>query len=238
MSGGVMSQSATSPGYALRGAWEAAQSQVYNMLNPLGSAIGGAALGGNPAAGAQAKSGKTVNQYMTILLKGPAFKVREFSWRFSPRNKAESEAIVRVLAAFKNAQAPYIASQATNAFFGWPNIFQIKFQMGSGDSGTPSNMGVRLFDMLPSVLNDLVVDYTPAGAPSFFGATSAPTFIRVMMRFTELELWLRNQYRGLGGLSEGTSATAWDTTGVPTAQPTYLTGGSSIPTGGVGNPGL
>jgi hypothetical protein len=62
------------------------------------------------------------------------------------------------LAAFKNAQAPFIASTATNAFFGWPNIFQIKFQMGAGDSGIPSQMGLRLFDMLPSAMNDLVVD--------------------------------------------------------------------------------
>jgi hypothetical protein len=219
-----------------KGAEEVAKYKAIQMAGGLAEAFAGA--GGNIGAATQAHSGRSLNQYMTILLKGPSYKVREFSWVFSPRSMAESDAIIRVLAAFKNAQAPYIASEATNAFFGWPNIFQIKFQMGAGDSGTPSKMGVRLFDMLPAVMNDLVVDYTPAGAASFYGKTSAPTFIKVMMRFTELEVWLRNQYRGLGGLSEGSSATPWDASeGVPTVQPVYLNGGSSIPTGAVPIPG-
>lgn len=219
MSGGITGNYAKS---AIEGAESLAQQAITSTVG----AVAGLASGGNPGAGFQARTGKTINQYMTVLLKGPTFKVREFSWRFSPRNVDETNTLVKILAALKNAQAPFIASETTNAFFGWPNVFQIKFQM-PGDSGTPSNMGLRLFDMLPAVMNDLIIDYTPAGAPAFHGATSAPAFYRVMMRFTELEVWLRNQYRGLDGLAGGN--TIWDSHIQAQAAPTFLQGGGLPP---------
>lgn len=206
----------------------------FNFANEaLGQFIGN--LGGQNFSGAlSAMAGFAVNDYMTVLLKGPTYKVREFSWHFSPRNDFETGMLMQILAAFKNAQAPSYAFSSSSAFFGWPNIFNISFQSSNPNAqmttfNTPTNSPagmMSLYQFLPAVLNDLVVNYTPNG-PNFYGPTAAPVSYQVMMRFTELQFWLRNDYQSPTGV-------VWDNT-IPTTtsvSPSVVTNVTSGATAG------
>ena len=138
---------------------------------------------GNQEAALNAKLGMALNEYLTVMLSGPSYKVREFSWKFSPRNDTESNTLNQIIAILKNAQAPSFSS-TSQMFFSWPNIFQCQFltQMNQDLSGW-------LYAMKPAVCNDLVVNYSPS-IPAFHRFDSSPESIQIMLRLTELEFWL------------------------------------------------
>jgi hypothetical protein len=174
-------------------------------VNDVFQLIGGN-IAGNPAGAIEAARGIALNEYMTILLKGPSYKIREFSWKFSPRNAQESQNLSRILTCLKNAQAPTRALDGL--FWAWPMIFRISFWSAFGTTGLGlsgpvdgadgSTSGGWLFGFKPMVMNDMIVNYSPV-APSFHRADSSPESIQLLTRFTELEFWLGGDYTDFSG---------------------------------------
>lgn len=173
---------------------------VRNALGELGSgatnifvgagqrvaqAVGGLAIG-DPASAIMASQGLAVNDFLTVLLKGPKYKRFQLSWRLSPKNSQESRAIKAIEILLKNAQAPGWAG-GTAAFFAWPRVFNIKFKHAGG-----TDMGDRLFRFKPMVLTDSAFNYAPGGVPSFYGQTQYPEGVMIMLNFLELELWVNS----------------------------------------------
>ena len=81
----------------------------------------------NPMAAYSALTGKSPNQFMTILLKGPEYKVHNFTWRLFPENKNESDQIKKIVALLNNSMAPTYADGIVS-FFGFPKVFSISFR--------------------------------------------------------------------------------------------------------------
>ena len=158
------------------------------------SSLGAAAnalTGGNPTDAAYAAFGVAPNQFLTVMLKGPQYKKHEFSWKLSPRNEQESEAVRKIILTLNNAIAPGV----TGAYFTFPKVFEIKFN---------PNENV-LYKFKPAVIESMSVNYAPSGAPAFYRRTNAPDSVELRLQFLELEFWLTGQFSGSSIASDGST---------------------------------
>jgi Tail-tube assembly protein len=53
-----------------------------------------------------AAAGASVNQFAVVLLRGPSYKKRAFSWKLSPETAAESETVRQIIQRLNNCSAP------------------------------------------------------------------------------------------------------------------------------------
>src|SRR5262249_6682050 len=127
------------------------------------------------------------NQFLTVLLEGPRYKRFQMQWLLSPRNPTESKNLNLILNRLRNAASPSLA--ANNLLFKFPKIFQLVLQ--------PNSQYVVKFK--PAVVENIVIEYTAAGAPSFFrpgnDGISAPTHIGLTLALLELEFWLAGNFQ-------------------------------------------
>lgn len=162
-----------------------ARGTVGRLLGPTGGQIAGGVT-----KGALAASGLAVNDFMTVMLKGPDYKRRDFLWRFAPKSAQETSDLRRIIQVLNNAMAPSITANIGSAFFTWPRIFQPSFVY----NGQADLLALNTFRMKPSVMTDFSVNYTPNGTFSPFASTKAPSSVDVRMTFLELEFWLTGQF--------------------------------------------
>ena len=159
-----------------------------------GQAVGAfGALGGassNAGKGVLGAAGIAVNDFMTVMLKGPEYKRRDFIWRFSPRTASETSSLRRIIQYINNCMAPSITQNLGSAFFTWPRIWQPTFTWG----GDPQLLSLTTFRMKPSVITDFNVNYTPNGVFAPFASTKAPSSVDIRISFLELEFWLSGQF--------------------------------------------
>ncbi len=140
--------------------------------------------------GALAGAGYSVNDFMTVMMKGPTYKERSFVWRLSPNSASESERLRTIIQIINNSMAPSLAGIGS-MFFKWPSIWEPEFKYLGEES---RDLSLQTFRMKKSVLVNASFNYTPQGIPSFFGTTSAPESIEVRLDFMELEYWLKGQF--------------------------------------------
>jgi hypothetical protein len=144
--------------------------------------------------GIAAYAGYTVNEFMTVMVKGPSYKVRQFNWRFSPKNSDESEALRQIIELTNNSMALSLTGVGS-MFFRWPSIWQVSFS--SIDSS--QDLGAQTFRMKKSILYNATFNYTPSGMPSIFNRTAAPECLDITFEFIELEYWLKGDFGLLNG---------------------------------------
>lgn len=150
-------------------------------LGVLGS-VASAVIGGNFTDAMAAQFGVAPNQFLTVMLKGPQYKKHEFSWKLSPRNEQESEAIRNIILTLNNAVAPGVFGP----LFTFPKVFQLSFSPNEN----------LLYKFKPAVIENMSVNYAPSGAPSFYRRTEAPDAVEIRLQFLELEFWLQGQFKG------------------------------------------
>jgi len=134
----------------------------------------------------RARSGTAPNQMLTILLKGPKYKDHSFSWKLYPRNAKESAAVRSIIQTLKSSSRPGLSQNGW--FFTFPRIFKLSFITGNKENNEKGSG--YLFEFKPSVLQSVVVNYTPSGAPALYSGTSAPDGVELTLNFKELEYWL------------------------------------------------
>jgi hypothetical protein len=125
---------------------------VYTLAGAAGATpYGQGALGG---------AGLARNPYMALLYSQPEFRVHEFSWKVVAKNFEESVAILNIIKLLKYYSAP---SQAAGAgsflqfFYDYPEQFEIDFHHHE-----------FLFNIGPSVLKNVSVNYHAEGQPLYF----------------------------------------------------------------------
>lgn len=177
---GAMSQAAAT---VATGAAAAALGAAQNSLGTFGQVTGKAVRGALGAAGL------AVNDFMTVMLKGPDYKRRDFVWRFSPKTAKETQALRRIIQLLNNSMAPALAGFGS-AFFSWPKIFKPEFVY----NGQQDLLALNTFRMKPSVVTDFNINYTPNGVFSPFASTKAPTSVEIHITFLELEFWLTGDF--------------------------------------------
>lgn len=186
----------------------AAQAGGKSIAGLAQAALNGAA-GQLGAAGAASKkvfngvlgaAGLAVNEFMTVMLKGPDYKRRDFIWRFSPKTAQETSDLRRIIQLINNSMAPSLAGLGS-AFFAWPKIFKPEFVY----NGMSDLLALNTFRMKPSVITDFSANYTPNGNFSPFARTKAPTSIEIRMTFLELEFWLAGNFDDTPTTTQGAS---------------------------------
>ena len=156
----------------------------------LGAAAGAATgtadrLLGEGGKGLQAYFGVAVNPYQTVLFKNPEFKSHTFSWRFAPKNEAESGVVRDIARTFQYHMSPGI-DPGYGLFFSYPSMVQVSLWPSSE----------FLYRFKPSVVKSVTLDYAPGSSPSFFKRTKAPTAIILSVQMQEIEYWTNNDFSG------------------------------------------
>lgn len=182
----------------------ALRNMTFNNLNNIGTTVAQAgatglagAVGGGAAAGlsslpaalqnpVRALAGIAPNQFLTILLKGPAYKKFTMEWTISPKSPEHARVLKNAITMIKNAQAPSLGALgvSTAYFFSFPKIFRLYFK--------PNDE--YLYQFKPCVLEDAQFNYTGSGmfAPTRIGA---PDTIKIVLNFTEVEFWLQGDFK-------------------------------------------
>lgn len=141
--------------------------------------------------GVLAAVGVAINEFMTVMLRGPNYKRRDFQWKVSPKSLDETKALKDIEATLNDSMAPRLVGPAS-AFFGWPLVFRPSFKI-SQKPFPGIDLALTTFAMKPCVLTDASFNYTGAGQPAFFRG-GGPIDTEIRLSFLELELWLAGQF--------------------------------------------
>ena len=148
-------------------------------------------IGGETAFNAALKvfGGVAVNPHKIVLFTGVNFREHQFSWKLSPRNRRESDAIRDIIDMFTYYSHPeYLAA---GLFFKYPEYFEITFRHPE-----------YLFRLQPSVCKDIRVNYHGQGYPAYIrdangGGTPAPAEVELSLTFMETEIVTKQSLVGL-----------------------------------------
>lgn len=183
-------------------------------------------LGGNLGAVgrvAGAALGISLTSFKSVTLKTPSYKSHELSWKFSPKNFAESEAIKQILYSLKTGmQVSSGGILGVNLVFNFPKVYLMFF--------APNLQ--YLYRFKPCVLEACQIDYMGGNhAPAFFadpsggggrpaegdftdrsrvlpdgstqtanytGGNNPPESILLRTRWLELEYWTQEDFNRTG----------------------------------------
>lgn len=139
-------------------------------------------------------TGVAENPNMAVLFRGPTLKQHTFAWKLMPRSEQESDTIRRVIATMKRAQAPQRLNKTTTAFLKYPSEAAIAFHHPgeqSSDWGNPK----FLYPIRPCVIEDVIVNYAPHGAPAFMDDdNSSVAGIEIQLKLQETSYYLRDTF--------------------------------------------
>ena len=156
---------------------EAITNNQKAITDAVGAGVVGSALGVNLLA---RFSGKVVNPNLELLFGGPQLRSFNFTFFMVPREPKEAEQVKAIILAFKKSMA---AKSGSGAFLEAPDIFEIKYM--DGDTG---QIHQSLNQIKLSALQNMSVDYTPAGTYSTFAdADKTMTAYRMTLQFGELD---------------------------------------------------
>jgi hypothetical protein len=189
-------------GNGAQAASRAAAAAAGGALSGIAGQLGAAGQAGKRVFnGALSAAGLSVNEFMTVMLKGPDYKRRDFVWRFSPKDAQETSDLRRIIQLINNSMAPSLAGIGS-AFFSWPKIFKPQFVY----NGMDQLLALNTFRMKPSVITDFSANYTPNGVFSPFARTKAPSSIEIHMTLLELEFWLNGNFDDIPSQPNGSSS--------------------------------
>jgi hypothetical protein len=126
--------------------------------------------------GTLAGLGLTLNQWLIQILKSPDYKSWEMTWRLSPKNETEAATLNQIIRVLNDGAAPQLPSGGASlysGFFGFPCVWDVAIQYALGQfnssptNGCTQNWLGTLFPMKTSIIDQISVNYSPAGLPSF-----------------------------------------------------------------------
>ena len=189
-------------------------SKITNVLNAAGQKITSeAAMKTDQATGFFSAQGKTPNNHMALVYRGPnTFRQHTFAFKFFPKNAKESETVRKIVEELRFGTLPRMSGgkgQISDPFFKSPRHHTINFfKGGSGASqgdGGPQNS--KLFTIGKSVITNLVLNYDPQSVVSFHNDGS-PVQIDMTITFQEIELQINTKDSTGNGRDELATAVA------------------------------
>jgi len=196
---------------------EVALRSAYNGIASGGGVID-ALTGSNFKEAFKKFSGVALNPFTETLFKDVKIRTHDFNYIFHPKDIDESIIVDRIIQVFKfymlpAAGAAPFGTTSNNSlvnYFSFPNEFQITYSVSD-----------TTFTLLPSVLEDMTVDYGGEGTPAFFfskdnSAKRYPTKIELTLKFKEIMFLTRDKVVGdesiVGGNQEIVDGKVVDTT--------------------------
>jgi hypothetical protein len=164
-------------------------------------AFSGAALKADQATGFFSAQGKTPNNHMALVYRGPnTFRQHTFAFKFFPKNAPESETVRNIVEELRFGTLPRMSGGAAGAnsisdpFFKSPRHHTINFfKGGSGASqGKKGPQNTNLFTIGKSVITNLVLNYDPQSVVSFHDDGN-PVQIDMTITFQEIELQINTK---------------------------------------------
>jgi len=173
---------------------------IQKNNSELGSAAAAAFAGQASGVGGQLitrTTGAIVNPNMELLFSGPALRQFSFKFMLTPREKRESEEIVKVLRFFKQGSA--VQRTKSNLFLKSPHTFKIQYlHRGPGDNNDNPFMN-KVKECACTGVN---VNYTPQNNYSTF-TDGAMTSYELTLNFNELEPIFNDNYADDGDTTIG-----------------------------------
>lgn len=146
-----------------------------------GQAVGANLLG---------RTGKTINNNLELLFRGPQLRSFSYNFRFTPRDRDEARVVKDIILFFKTQMA--VKKSAGSLFLKTPNVFKLKYIYSQGDQH-PFLNAIKL-----CALTNFNVDYTPDGSYMTYGDGSMTAY-NVSMQFSELNPIYAEDYKEIGG---------------------------------------
>ena len=132
--------------------------------------------------------GASVNPYMEVLFDNMALRSFTYDFTFAPKNKAETDAVQRIIRLFRFHMAPELKG-ANNRFLTLPSTFDIHYMFQMEDGKASEN---DFYNKIATcVLQSCNVDYTPGAVRSF--DSGAPTAIKMILGFKETEMLTKDR---------------------------------------------
>ena len=163
-------------------------------------AFSGAAMKADQATGFFSAQGKTPNNHMALVYRGPnTFRQHTFAFKFFPKNVAESKTVQSIITELRFGTLPRMSGgngQLSDPFFKSPRHHTINFYKGgqgvvAGDQ--PSDTAnTKLFTIGKSVITNLVLNYDPQSVVSFH-KDGSPVQIDMTITFQEIELQINTK---------------------------------------------
>lgn len=150
-------------------------SKLVQMTGEFGDAIGQFA-------------GAVPNPHISAIFSGISLRSHRFEWTFAPRNAKESRDLQKLIYKLKANSLPSYSTNGTAALQ-YPQLVQIDLYPWANDGEAN-----KLIRFKPCLLQDVSINYSPQGIPSFFAGTKQPTFIQLSLDFLETEIWTGNAY--------------------------------------------
>lgn len=161
--------------------------------------VAGAVVGGLPGIiaggaaqqalrGGLAGAGVARNPHLAVLYDGPEFRTHTFQYKFVPKNESESQMLDDIVYDLKYHSSPgYVAKNSH--FFDYPELFEISFSFPD-----------FLFDVAPSFLTGVEVDYHGEGIPQYhtLEGTKAPVSVNLNLTFQEATIQTKETIRKYG----------------------------------------
>lgn len=123
-------------------------------------------------------TGQVLNPNLELLFTGPNLRTFNYTYRFTPREPGEADAIKSIIRLFKQNMAPKKTS--TSLFLKTPNVFKLKYIFANGTQH-PFLNNIKL-----CALTGFTVDYTPDGSYMTYSDGSMTSY-QVSMQFNELD---------------------------------------------------
>ena len=157
---------------------------AVGILGGLGLGAAAGAIGEeNLGAALKVLGGVAQNPHKILLFTGVDFRDHQFSWKLSPRNLAESNAIRDIIKTFVRSSHPDFAGGGL--FLTYPDFFNIRIARSG-----------YLYQFIPSVLTDVRVNYHGQGYAAYIvpdqGGEPAPAEVELSLTFKEVEIVTRS----------------------------------------------
>ena len=134
----------------------------------------------------------TLNPFREQLFEQMDFRSFGFTYTFAPRNETELDAVMNIIQLFKYHMHPELTDGSTIMIY--PSEFNIEYMYKSGRNQYVNQIS-------SCALTNLDVSYGGADFTTFKGTAGAPSQITMRLKFTELEMLVRNK-DGKGGITE------------------------------------
>lgn len=134
----------------------------------------------------------TLNPFREQLFEQMDFRSFGFTYTFAPRNETELDAVMNIIQLFKYHMHPELTDGSTIMIY--PSEFNIEYMYKSGRNQYVNQIS-------SCALTNLDVSYGGADFTTFKGTAGAPSQITMRLKFTELEMLVRNK-DGKGGITD------------------------------------
>jgi len=154
---------------------------LKDALNDTAASGAVSAVDTNAAALGMNTAGYAINPQQQLLFDGIEFRSYQLAFQMTPKNRAESDTIKKIIMAFRKNAAPKIQAGNGGMAFIVPNTFILQFiQKDNGENQ-------YITKVKESVLTSVDVNYSPNGIWSAH-ADGSPTQINLTLQFKEIAL--------------------------------------------------